>query len=71
MSVEFFLTVSSSGKTNPLVGSNRYTKRVALKDNTPEALVLGQQQALSEILKEYEPQLYQYSGNLPKPLGQQ
>ena len=71
VSVEFFLTVSSSGKTNPLVGSNRYTKRVALKDNTPEALVLGQQQALSEILKEYEPQLYQYSGNLPKPLGQQ
>jgi len=70
VSVEFFLIVSSSGKTNPLIGSNQYTKRVALKDNTPEALVLGQQQALSEILKEYEAQLYQYSANLPKPLGQ-
>jgi uncharacterized lipoprotein YmbA len=70
VSVEFFLTVTNDGKTNPLLGSNRYTKRIALKDNTPEALVLGQQQALAEIFQQYEEQLYKYAGNLPKPLGQ-
>ena len=70
VSVEFFLTVVNGSKTNPLIGANRYTKRVALKDNTPEALVFGQQQALAEILNQYEEQLYQYAGNLPKPIGQ-
>ena len=71
VSVEFFLSVEYGGKKgNPLIGANRYTKRVALKDNTPEALILGQQEALSEIFKEYEAQLYQYAGSLPKPLGQ-
>lgn len=70
VSVEFFLTVTNSGKTNPLIGANRYTKRVALKDNTPEALVLGQQQALAEIFQEYEAQLSKYAANLPKPIGQ-
>ncbi len=70
VSVEFFLSTTSGGKTNPLIGANRYTKRVALTDNSPQALVLGQQQALAEILKQYEEQLYKYAGNLPKPLGQ-
>jgi len=70
VSMEFFLTVESGGKTNPLIGANSYTKRVALKDNTPEALVLGQQQALAEIFREYEIQLNKYAGNLPKPIGQ-
>jgi hypothetical protein len=71
VSMEFFLYVESGGKKgNPLIGANRYTKRVALKDNTPEALILGQQEALAEIFKEYEAQLYKYAGNLPKPLGQ-
>lgn len=70
VSVEFFLTVTNAGKGNPLIGTNRYTKRIALKDNTPQALVLGQQQALAEILKQYEEQLYKYAGNLPKPMGQ-
>jgi hypothetical protein len=69
VSIEFFLTVTNSGKGNPLIGSNRYTKRIVLKDNTPAALVLGQQQALAEILKEYEVQLDKYAANLPKPLG--
>jgi cholesterol transport system auxiliary component len=70
VSVEFFLSATGSGKANPLIGANRYTKRVALKDNTPEALVLGLQEALALILNEYEGQLYKYAGNLPKPLGQ-
>ena len=69
VSVEFFLSVSTNGKGNPLIGSNRYTKRIPLKNNTPESLILGQQQALAEIFKEYEAQLYRYAANLPKPLG--
>jgi hypothetical protein len=67
--MEFFLTVENGGKVNPMIGSNRYTKRITLKDNTPAALVLGQQQALAEIFKEYEVQLDKYAANLPKPLG--
>ena len=70
VSIEFFLSATSTGKPNPLIGANRYTKRVALKDNSPQALVLGQQEALAQIFNEYEAQLYKYAGNLPKPLGQ-
>jgi uncharacterized lipoprotein YmbA len=70
VSVEFFLTATNAGKNNPLIGANRYSKRVALKDNTPEALALGQQQALAEIFRDYEDQLSKYAANLPKPLGQ-
>jgi ABC-type uncharacterized transport system auxiliary subunit len=70
VTIEFFLTVTDPQKRNPVIGKNRYTKRVALKDNTPQALVLGQQEALAQILQEYEVVLYQYAGNLPKPLGQ-
>jgi hypothetical protein len=70
VTIEFFLTVTDPQKRNPVIGKNRYTKRVLLKDNTPQALVLGQQEALAQILKEYEVVLYQYAGNLPKPLGQ-
>ena len=70
VTVEFFLTTTDPQKRNPVIGKNRYTKRVALKDNTPEALALGQQEALAQILKEYEVVLYKYAGNLPPPLGQ-
>jgi uncharacterized lipoprotein YmbA len=70
VSMEFMLSYTNGAKGNSLIGTNRYTKRVALKDNTPQALVLGQQQALAEIFKEYENQLNQYAGNLPKPIGQ-
>jgi hypothetical protein len=69
VTVEFFLTVTNGTKANPVIGSNRYSKRVILKDNSPGALVLGQQQALAEILQEYEVVLYKYAGNLPPPLG--
>jgi cholesterol transport system auxiliary component len=70
VTVEFFLTATDPKKRNPVIGKNRYTKRIALKDNTPQALALGQQEALAQILKEYEVALYQYAGNLPPPLGQ-
>jgi len=70
VSVEFFLTATDPQKRNPVIGKNRYTNRVALKDNTPQALALGQQEALAQILKEYEVVLYKYAGSLPPPLGQ-
>lgn len=70
VTIEFFLTATDPQKRNPVIGKNRYTKRVVLKDNTPQALVLGQQEALAQILKEYEVVLYKYAGNLPPPLGQ-
>jgi uncharacterized lipoprotein YmbA len=70
VAVEFFLTATDPQKRNPVVGKNRYTKRIVLKDNSPQALILGQQEALSQILKEYEVVLYKYAGNLPPPLGQ-
>ena len=66
----FLLSYTNGAKGSSMIGANRYTKRVTLKDNTPQALVLGQQQALAEIFKEYENQLNQYAGNLPKPIGQ-
>lgn len=69
VTIEFFLTVTNGAKTNPVIGSNRYSKRVALKDNTPAALVLGQQEALADILKQYEVELNKYAGRLPPPIG--
>jgi cholesterol transport system auxiliary component len=70
VTVEFFLTATDPSKKNPVIGVNRYTKRIPLRDNTPGALALGQQEALAQILKQYEVELYKYAGNLPKPLGQ-
>ncbi|MBU3622105.1 ABC-type transport auxiliary lipoprotein family protein [Polynucleobacter sp. CS-Odin-A6] len=70
VTVEFFLTATDPKKRDPVIGKNRYTKRIPLKDNTPQALVLGQQEALAKILREYEVVLYQYAGKLPSPLGQ-
>ena len=70
VTVEFFLTVTTAGIEKPLIGSNRYTKRVALANNTPAALVQGEQEALAEILNLYEAQLNQYAAKLPKPIGQ-
>jgi len=70
VTIEFFLTATEPQKRNPVIGKNRYSKRVVLKDNSPQALVLGQQDALAQILKEYEVVLYKYAGNLPPPLGQ-
>uniref|UniRef100_UPI0040471496 PqiC family protein n=1 Tax=Polynucleobacter sp. TaxID=2029855 RepID=UPI0040471496 len=69
VSIQFFLTVTSPKKSNPIIGINNYSKRIALKDNTPQALVQGQQEALAQILTEYEQALYQYATKLPKPLG--
>ena len=69
VSIEFFLTTTTTAKKDPIISKNRYTKRVVLKDNTPHALVAGQQQAFEEILNQFEGDLYQTTTTLPKPLG--
>lgn len=71
VSVQFFLTVTNPNLTNPLITAKRYTQRVALANNQPQTLVLGQQQALAEILQQFEADLFAASANLPKPITRQ
>jgi uncharacterized lipoprotein YmbA len=71
VSVQFFLTVTNPNLPNPLITAKRYTQRVALANNLPQTLVLGQQQALAEILQQLEADLFAASANLPKPITRQ
>ena len=71
VSVQFFLTVTNPNLTNPLITAKRYTQRVALANNLPQTLVLGQQQALAQILQQLETDLFTASTNLPKPISRQ
>jgi cholesterol transport system auxiliary component len=71
VNMEFYLTMLSSGSQNPILMTNRYTQRVPLKDNRPESLANGLQQAIAGILQRYENDLYAGTKNLPRPLGQQ
>jgi uncharacterized lipoprotein YmbA len=71
VSMEFYLTMLLSGSQNPILMTNRYTQRVPLKDNRPESLANGLQQAMAGILQRYENDLYAGTKNLPRPLGQQ
>ena len=71
VSMEFYLAMLSSGSQNPFLMTNRYTQRVPLKDNRPESLANGLQQAMVGILQRYENDLYAGTKNLPRPLGQQ
>ncbi len=68
VSVQFFLTVTNPNIPTPLITAKRYTQRVALANNLPQTLVLGQQQALAEILQQLEADLFAASANLPKPI---
>jgi cholesterol transport system auxiliary component len=68
VSVQFFLTVTNPSLPNPLITAKRYTQRVALANNLPQTLVLGQQQALAQILQQLEADLFAASTNLPKPI---
>jgi uncharacterized lipoprotein YmbA len=68
VSVQFFLTVTNPNLTNPLITAKRYTQRVALANNLPQTLVLGQQRALADILQQLEADLFAVSANLPKPI---
>lgn len=68
VSVQFFLTVTNPNIPTPLITAKRYTQRVALANNLPQTLVLGQQRALAEILEQLEADLFAASANLPKPI---
>ncbi len=71
VSVQFFLTVTNPNIATPLITAKRYTQRVALANNLPQTLVLGQQQALAAILQQLEADLFAASANLPKPIIRQ
>jgi uncharacterized lipoprotein YmbA len=71
VSVQFFLTVTNPNIPTPLITAKRYTQRVALANNLPQTLVLGQQQALATILQQLEADLFAASANLPKPITRQ
>ena len=71
VSVQFFLTVTNPNIPTPLITAKRYTQRVALTNNLPQTLVLGQQQALADILQQLEADLFAASANLPKPITRQ
>jgi uncharacterized lipoprotein YmbA len=71
VSVQFFLTVTNPNIPTPLITAKRYTQRLALANNLPQTLVLGQQQALAEILQQLEADLFAASANLPKPIMRQ
>jgi uncharacterized lipoprotein YmbA len=71
VSVQFFLTVTNPNIPTPLITAKRYTQRVALANNLPQTLVLGQQQALAAILQQLEVDLFAASANLPKPITRQ
>ena len=68
VSAQFFLTVTNPNLPSPLITAKRYTQRVALANNLPQTLVLAQQQALAEILRQLEADLFAASANLPKPI---
>jgi uncharacterized lipoprotein YmbA len=68
VSAQFFLTVTNPNLPTPLITAKRYTQRVALANNLPQTLVLGQQRALAEILQQLEADLFAASANLPKPI---
>ena len=68
VSVQFFLTVTNPNLPTPLITAKRYTQRVALTNNLPQTLVLGQQRALADILQQLEADLFAASANLPKPI---
>jgi uncharacterized lipoprotein YmbA len=71
VSVQFFLTVTNPNIPTPLITAKRYTQRVALANNLPQTLILGQQQALAAILQQLEVDLFAASANLPKPITRQ
>jgi len=71
VSVQFFLTVTNPNLPTPLITAKRYTQRIALANNLPQTLVLGQQQALAQILQQLEADVFAASANLPKPITRQ
>ena len=66
VTIQFYAS-SSVSSSNYIFSSPRITKRVALKDKSPQALIDGQQQALVEVLTELESRLIADSAHAPAP----
>jgi hypothetical protein len=66
VSIQFYASTSFSAE-NFLFSSPRISRRVALRDKSPQALVDGQQQALADILTELEERLVTDSAKAPPP----
>lgn len=64
VSVQFYASASFT-TDKPIFSAPRISKRVALKDKSPQALVEGQQQALAEVLAELENRLVADSSKAP------
>ena len=66
VSIQFYASSSFSAESY-LFSSPRISRRVALRDKSPQALVDGQQQALAEILTELEGRLVSDAAKAPAP----
>lgn len=66
VSVQFYASTSFSAD-HYIFSSPRISRRVALRDKSPQALIDGQQQALAEILTELEGRLVTDAANAPPP----
>jgi len=65
VTIQFYAS-SSFSANNYMFSSPRISKRVALRDKSPQALVDGQQQALSQVLTELESRLVADSAKAPE-----
>lgn len=64
VTIQFYASTSFNSK-NGLFSTPRITKRVPLADKSTQALITGQQQALSEVLQELELRLVADAANAP------
>lgn len=64
VTIQFYASASFTSQ-HSVFSSPRITKRVALKDKSPQALIDGQQQALAEVLAELENRLVADSAKAP------
>lgn len=64
VTIQFYASASFTSDNN-VFSSPRISKRVALKDKSPQALIDGQQQALAEVLAELENRLVADSAKAP------
>ena len=66
VSIQFYASSSFTAE-NYIFSSPRITRRVALRDKSTQALIDGQQQALTQILTELEDRLVADAANAPAP----
>jgi len=64
VTIQFYASASFNGK-NGMFSTPRITKRVPLADKSTQALITGQQQALTEVLQELEQRLVADAANAP------